>query len=97
MAHSEPCSQPFAWNVYPESGDSTLTMILIRVIVARIFGGLALVLGGSAFQLALWKRPGTGYLDALWRHSYLWFLYLFLSLLLGEHSLKWLNRYWKEQ
>jgi hypothetical protein len=72
-------------------------MIPIKVVLARMLGALVFVLGGSALQLVLWKRPGAGYLDALERHSYLWFFYLFLSLVVGEHSLKWLNRYWKEQ
>jgi hypothetical protein len=71
-------------------------MVPIRVVLARILGALALVLGGSAIQLVLWKRHDAGYLDALEQHSYLWFFYLFLSLLVGEHSLEWLNRYWKE-
>jgi len=61
----------------------------MKVIAARLVAGLIFVVGGGALQIALWKKPGEEGFSALWRHPYLWFLYLLIALLISEHIIRW--------
>lgn len=63
-----------------------------RVLIARAISALVCLLGGGALQIGLWKTPDKTYFDALTRHPYLWIVYLFFALLIGEHSLRLMKR-----
>lgn len=80
------------WHVVVKEVTPLPAVIDKKVIVARIVGTLTVLVGGGMLQIALWGKPGEAGLDALLRHGYLWFFYILLGLLIGEHALKWMKR-----
>lgn len=63
-----------------------------KVFIARTTSVLVFLVGGAFIQIGLWRTPGDGWVDALTRHPYLWFVYMLCALLAGEHVLRWLKR-----
>lgn len=64
----------------------------MKVFVARAISVLVCLTIGGALQIALWKTAETTYLDALFRHPYLWIAYILAALLVGEHALRLMKR-----
>lgn len=62
------------------------------VLVARIISALSTLLVGSFFQILLWHNKTNTIIEALLHFPFLWILYFFIGLLIGEHSLRLLPK-----
>jgi hypothetical protein len=63
-----------------------------QVILARCLTGVIYVVCGSGLQLLLWKNAERSIFEALVHWPVLWIAYLFVSLLIGEHLLRFIKR-----
>jgi hypothetical protein len=63
-----------------------------KVIVARTISVISFVFVGTLTQTLLWKKSGSSYFDALSHWPFLWIIYFFIALLIGEHSLRLMKK-----
>jgi len=63
-----------------------------KVIIARLISALLCCFGGGVAQYLLWHQSGEPWYEALFRWSFLWFFYVLLASLAGEHILKMLSK-----
>jgi len=63
-----------------------------KVVVARLISVVVCCVGGGATQYRLWHQSGEPWYEALFHWSFLWFIYILLSSLVGEHVLRMLSR-----
>ncbi len=67
-------------------------MKMWKVFWARLISAVIFTVGGGAAQILLWKTHSRSWGDALLQNGYMWFAYLLIALLAGEHCLKLLKK-----